>query len=146
MSCGEALAAEMRKQGFRVTPQRAVILESIAHGEGHQTVQEVFEAAHQRLPGLNIATVYRTLDRMHAAGIVDLLSSGTESVRFALRDAADPHLHLLCRCCGSVFDLPLKTIEGLQEQILRQRDFQVEEHHLTLGGICGRCLEAEGDE
>jgi Fe2+ or Zn2+ uptake regulation protein len=132
----------MRRLGFRVTPQRAVILETIAHAGGHQSASEVFTAAKQRLPGLNIATVYRTLDSLHRAGMVDLLSTDADIVRFELRDPQNPHCHLLCRECGHVMELPSEFIETFAEGIREDHGFALDTQHLTLTGLCAECNQS----
>ena len=145
MSCGEKLAHELRRKGFRVTPQRSVILETIAHNQGHQSVQEVFAQAGKSLPGLNIATVYRTLEMLHRAGMVELLSTRADIVRFSLRDPQHPHYHLICRNCDAVLELAPTLIEELAQALRRDHGFGLDSSHLTLTGICQAC-EGLGSE
>jgi Fur family ferric uptake transcriptional regulator len=139
MSCGDQLASDLRREGYRVTPQRAVILETIAHLDRHSSVNEVFELAKARLPGLNIATVYRTLEKLHEAGLMDLLSTSGDSMRFSLRDRSNRHGHLHCRICGLEFEIPADYFSKMIDEIKIQYGFKVDGDHLTLGGICGDC-------
>ena len=84
MSCGERLANELRSKGHRVTPQRAVILETIAHKNGHLCAQDIYTDARRKLPGLNLATVYRTVEVLHEAEMVDLFNDGSNPALFAM--------------------------------------------------------------
>jgi Fur family ferric uptake transcriptional regulator len=143
MSCGERLAKELRRKGFRVTPQRGVILETIAHMGGHRSVQEVYSEARDRLPGLNIATIYRTLETLHRAGMVDLFDSGSGPTLFELRDPNAAHGHLVCNECERVLDIDADLITHLAEEVEREAGFFIDPHHLTLLGICGDCAEAK---
>ena len=145
MACGEELAGKLRQRGFRVTPQRGVILETIAHNHGHQSVQEVYDQASESLPGLNIATVYRTLEMLHQAGLVDLLSTKADIVRFSLHDPERPHYHLICRNCDQVLELPPDLIDELAMAMKHDHGFELDSSHLTLTGICRDC-EARGPE
>lgn len=138
MSCGERLAKELRQQGYRVTPQRAVILETIAHMDGHRTAQEVYRAAGERLPGLNLATIYRTLDTLHAASLVDLFDTGGVT-RFSLRDPEHPHGHLVCHRCGKTLTLDPGHAASLAGNIQRETGFEIALDHLTLVGLCEDC-------
>jgi Fur family ferric uptake transcriptional regulator len=140
MSCGEKLAEEIRQKGYRVTPQRGVILETIAHMGGHLSVPEVFSEARARLPGLNITTIYRTLETLHRAGMVDLFYSGSGPTRFALRDPDQAHGHLVCSECDLVFDIDESLIAHLAEEVVRETGFSIDPHHLTLVGVCEDCL------
>lgn len=146
MSCGEELAIELRQRGFRVTPQRAVILETIAHTGGHQTAHEVFHKAADLLRGLNIATVYRTLDTLHRAGMVDIFSTGADTIRFSLHDPRNPHYHLVCRGCDHVLELPPDLIERLAEEMSHDYGFDLDTDHLTLSGMCHECLKRENTD
>lgn len=139
MSCRERLVEELRDYGFRVTPQRAIILETIAHGEDHQSANEVFKAAKRQLPGLNLATVYRTLDALHRVGMVDVFSAHAQNVEFSLHDNDHPHDHLVCRHCDRVFEIPSDISEGLIRQVAQSHDFQVEVGHLMFTGLCPDC-------
>ena len=138
MSCGERLAKELRKQGFRVTPQRAVILETIAHMDGHRTAQEVYQAAGGRLPGLNLATIYRTLETFRAASLVDLFDTGGVT-RFSLRDPDHLHGHLVCDRCGQTLTLDPAHAASLAGKIHRETGFEIALDHLTLVGLCEEC-------
>lgn len=147
MSCGERLALELRKKGYRVTAQRTILLETIAHKGGHLSVQEVYQEARKRLPGLNLATVYRTVDSLRDAGLIDGYATGSEPMQFALRDHGSPHGHLVCRSCGEVTDLDLTIVEPFGERITGSSGFQIDVNHLTLEGLCMRCsLNANADE
>jgi Fe2+ or Zn2+ uptake regulation protein len=139
MSCGEHLKADLRSAGYRVTPQRAVILETIAHMEGHHSAQEVYETARDRLPGLNIATVYRTLDTLHHAGFIDLFPSSTDAMLFAYHDEGNIHCHLHCIHCGQVLEIDIEPFHPLAAAIERDLHFKIELSHITLRGTCHEC-------
>ncbi len=139
MSCGQRLEQELRLAGYRVTPQRGVILEAVSHDGGHLTAQEIFEHARTRLPGLNRATVYRALVTLHRAGLIDLLSNGSDLVRYALHDPARPHAHLICRSCNEIREIGPASVERLATALRRSSDFRLDVEHLTLVGLCARC-------
>jgi Fur family ferric uptake transcriptional regulator len=139
MSCGKRLADTMRARGYRVTAQRTIILETIAHLGGHLTAQQVYQSAVKRLPGLNLTTVYRTVESLQGAGMIDTFSTSLEPLQFSLRDSNHPHAHLVCRVCGGVQELDSERIKPLQEMVQRETDFRVDMNHLTLEGLCASC-------
>lgn len=139
MSCSDELAIEMRRKGFRVTAQRSIILETISHLGGHLSARQVYETASQRLPGLNIATVYRTVDSLQKAGLIETLSAGSEPDRFSLRDPSHPHGHLVCRICGTELELSPQQIQRLTVDVEQKTGFAIESDHLTLQGVCSEC-------
>jgi len=139
MTCGERLRQEMRLRGIRITPQRSMILEAVSHLGGHPTVTEVYREAARRLPGLNPATVYRALDSLQAAGLVDGMASGGGRARYSLRDLSHPHHHLVCVDCGGELELEAGWINRLAQQVRRRRGFRLHTHHLALAGQCREC-------
>ena len=139
MSCGDRLMRELRAAGYRATPQRLVILESVAHARDHTSAQQVFTQARRRLPGLNPATVYRTLETLSRAGLLDLHASGGESLRFSMRDPDHPHAHLVCRACGRKVEVDPGLLGSLSRAVKRRSGFVVDTHHLTLSGLCASC-------
>jgi Fe2+ or Zn2+ uptake regulation protein len=139
VSCGERLTSELRRAGYRVTAQRAVILEAVAHAGDHRSAQQVYKDARRRLPGLNTATVYRTLETLHRAGLVDLYANGGHSLRFSLRDAGHPHAHLVCASCGRELELDPRLVSTFGKAVERRTGFHIDGHHLTLRGACSRC-------
>ena len=139
MSCGERLAAALRAQGFRVTAQRAIILETISHLGGHLSARQVYQDARKRLPGLNLATVYRTVESLQEAGLIDSFSTSLEPLQFSLRDPEQPHAHLVCRSCGEIEQVDGAELEALRRTLREMVEFEIDPHHLTLEGTCAKC-------
>ena len=136
----------LRDHGFRVTPQRAVILEVLAEVEGHRhlTAQEVFALAHGRLPGLNVATVYRSLLALTEAGLTEEMVTSADVVRFSLKDPSHQHCHLYCRACGKVLEFESTVLASVAAEILERYGFAIDIPHLTLNGECVDCKSLPG--
>ncbi|MHB2020613.1 MAG: Fur family transcriptional regulator [Candidatus Xenobia bacterium] len=141
MSRGREIAERLRDRGLRLTPQRAVILEIVAEKEGHRhlTAQEVYVDARDRLPGLNAATVYRTLEALHQAGLVDMMVTGSSVVRFSLHDPEHRHCHLSCRNCTSELEVSYDVVRELKQKLERDHGFVLDADHLTMTGLCKDC-------
>ena len=60
----------LRARGYRMTPQREMIITALTSSDHHITAEEIFESLHERTRALNIATVYRTLDLLVEEGLV----------------------------------------------------------------------------
>ena len=139
MSCGTRLVEQLRERGYRVTAQRTIILETIAHMEDHISAQQVYEGAKERLPGLNLTTVYRTVESLKGAGMINMFSTGGEPMRFSLCDPEHPHSHLVCRECGSIFEAGAEEIEAFSRRVEEATSFRIDSVHLTLEGLCEIC-------
>ncbi len=130
----------MRERGFRVTPQRQLILDAVREGGGHTTPEEIYERVHAKAPTLNRATVYRTLDFLCELGLVVAADMGHRHMVYEI--AGDtPHHHLVCRGCGAVERIEHETVRELFARIEREHDFAVDMPHLAIFGLCRHCRE-----
>ncbi len=132
------LIAEIRRQGYRLTPQREMIIEFIAHAGRHVTVEEVYEQVKTRTNAINVATIYRTLDMLVELGLVSRTDLGGGKVTYAtLRHG--PHCHLVCRHCGHVIEVDHDLVAPLEEQCRELYGFEAELHHFAISGLCASC-------
>ena len=143
MSCHKTMLNMLHERGVRLTPQRALILEDLFHHPGHRTVEDIFQNVSANLPGLNRTTVYRTLELLHAAGVAAAFPMPNGITEFELvRTGETPHHHLICRTCGTEYDLPPEPVERLAAEIERTYGFRPEFEHLVIAGLCAACATA----
>jgi Fur family ferric uptake transcriptional regulator len=135
-------AALMRQRGFRVTPQRQLILDAICEGAGHTTFEQIYARVLAKSDAVNRATVYRTLDflcELHLVVAADV--GGGHTVYEIAGDT--PHHHLVCLRCRQVQQISHETVKDLFAQIERDQHFHVETDHLALFGLCRDCYAAD---
>ncbi|MHB2019876.1 MAG: Fur family transcriptional regulator [Candidatus Xenobia bacterium] len=137
----------MKERGLRMTPARVVVFEVLLDVQGHRhlTVQEIYEQVAEKLPGLTPSTVYRTLETLHQAGLVDVMASPATEVRFSWRAPEHRHAHLVCRRCKATLDVDLSLVLDLAANIQAQSRFTVDVDHLTLTGMCSACQARRHD-
>ncbi len=130
-------ATRMRALGFRVTPQRQLILDAICAGHGHTTLEEIAARVRAKSPAINRATIYRTLDFLQMLHLVVALEwDGQTYYEIA---GAEPHHHLICRECGRTEPLERALLDRLTRAVQRRQGFTVDMDHVTLSGVCARC-------
>ncbi len=88
--------------------------------------------------GLNLSTVYRTLDVLEKVGLVTHTLLGAGPPSYHLTEEAD-HLHVVCRGCGQVSDTALELADGLVERLRDEIGFEADARHLTVFGRCRTC-------
>ena len=100
MSSSLPLAEVLRARGLRLTAQRQLVLEAV-YRLGHATPDQVHAAVSKTAAGVNITTVYRTLELLEELGLVTHahLSHGAPTYHAV---GEDQHVHLVCRACGGV--------------------------------------------
>ena len=128
----------LRQRGYRVTPQREMVIEVIAHAQRHMTAEEVYAALQERTHAVNIATVYRTLDLLVEEGLASRADLGGGQVVYATA-AHGPHIHLVCRQCGHVLDADVAFFESLFRHIEAAYGFVCSPPHFAIYGLCAEC-------
>jgi Fur family ferric uptake transcriptional regulator len=132
------LHQRLRSSGQRLTPQRVLILELLyAHGD-HASAEELFDAAQERYPYINISTVYRTLEVLRDLGIVSETDLGDGVRQFALL-TENRHHHLICLGCGHVDNVDDALFEDLRINLRESKQFEPRIDHLAIFGMCAAC-------
>jgi Fur family ferric uptake transcriptional regulator len=86
--------------------------------------------------------VYRTLQSMAAAGLVDTLRTDTgESVY--RRCSEHHHHHLVCRVCGCTVEVQGGHVETWAADVAREHGFSDVSHTIEIFGICGSCTPGD---
>ena len=134
------LGAYLRGRGYRLTPQRHLILDTICVLGAHVTVEEICRQAQAQAPGLNRATVYRTLNFFIEMRLI--VSTEMDGKTWYELAAPERHHHLHCRDCGHVFQLPAFHLESLFTYLRQEHQFEPELDHLTIPGLCRHCQPA----
>lgn len=130
-------AEQIREQGYRYTPQRQLILDTLCGLGRHATVEEIYERVRASAPSLSLATVYRTVNFLEALRLVVSAEIGGDTVYEIARET--PHHHLVCRRCGKVVTLPDYHLQGLVDHLAEEHRFHAEIDHLTISGLCADC-------
>lgn len=134
-------ATWMREHGFRVTPQRMLLLDAICEGKGHTTFDEIYDRVKAKAPGINQATVYRTLDFLcELRLIVSAEIDGRTVYEIA---AGTPHHHLVCRRCGAAQGLADFHLHELRAHLLQEHEFKADINHLVISGLCAKCMKSD---
>ena len=138
MSPCQTFIDSLRSRGFRITPQREMIVEAIAHGGNHINAEEVFAQIHKRTHSVNIATVYRTLDLLVEQGLANRIDLGEGKVIYATYQHG-PHIHLVCRQCGQVTDANQAMLSSLNRRLQSEYQFSADLQHISILGLCHDC-------
>jgi Fur family ferric uptake transcriptional regulator len=138
MSPCQTFIEALRLQGFRITHQRQMIIEAIAHSGNHVDAEEVFAHISDRFHSVNIATVYRTLELLVAQGLASRIDLGKERVIYATYQHG-PHIHLVCRQCGQVIDADQNLLFSLNEELSSGYRFAADLQHISVPGLCSEC-------
>ncbi|MBY8885046.1 transcriptional repressor [Streptomyces sp. PTM05] len=134
---------DLRERGYRLTPQRQLVLEAVDHLE-HATPDDILGEVRRTASGVNISTVYRTLELLEELGLVSHAHLGHGAPTYHLADRHH-HMHLVCRECGSVIEADVSVASGFTDQLRREFGFETDMKHFAIFGRCANC-PAEGQD
>jgi Fur family ferric uptake transcriptional regulator len=129
---------ELRHRNYRITPQREMIIQVIAHSGRHISAEEISFELQKHTKAINIATIYRTLDMLWEEGFACRNDLGEGRIVYATFKHG-PHIHLVCRKCNRVIDADPTFLKPLGEKLLSQYDFSADLEHISIFGICSDC-------
>ncbi len=129
--------AALRASGHRVTPQRQLVLEAVTK-LNHASPEEIFAEVHQKASGINVSTIYRTLQLLEELSLVTHTHLGHGAPVYHIAGESQ-HVHLVCRDCGRVTELPPETAEPLVTTLDQEHGFVTDVGHLTVFGTCRDC-------
>ena len=81
-SSDQILREALEARGHRFTDQRAAVYRLLGHTTVHPTADEVFLGVRDEVPGISLATVYKSLETLVSCGLASKLSHADGSARY----------------------------------------------------------------
>lgn len=135
--------SDLRRRGYRLTPQRQLVLEAVDNLE-HATPDGILTEVRKTASGVNISTVYRTLELLEELGLVSHAHLGHGAPTYHLADRHH-HMHLVCRDCGTLIEADIAEAAPLTDRLRATYGFETDMKHFAIFGRCERC-SAGGDQ
>ena len=138
---GADLAERLTVAGVRPTPQRLLVLETLAAEPHDATAQEIHARLWEGRNRVGLATVYRALRALKERGVVDELSHRTGESCYRLC-APGHHHHLVCERCHRVEELEGCEVDTWVTRASRAKGFRAASHTVEVFGLCADCQAA----
>jgi len=132
------MVSKLSEQGYRLTPQRMMILAAIENSNDHISAEEIYTQVAAKYPHVNISTVYRTMELLKELDLVTETNFGEGRVRYHPADKGHHH-HLVCQECGAIIDLDESVLSSLKSVLLQEYKFSADLRHLAIFGRCVNC-------
>lgn len=126
---------------IKLTSQRQAILDMINASDRHWDADELTRALSDNGQPIGIATVYRGLATLEAAGLIESIQLADKK-RYERADKAH-HDHMICTACGDIEEFAHAKIESLQLSVAAEKGFTVTGHQLVMFGLCDKCSQGE---
>jgi len=125
--------------GVRSTPQRAAIIALLDDVDGFRSAQELHDELRRRGQTIGLTTVYRTLQTLAAADLVDTVRTDTGESVYRRCAAPEHHHHLVCRGCGAAVELSGREVEAWAAEVAARFGYSDVSHTIELFGTCTDC-------
>jgi Fur family ferric uptake transcriptional regulator len=135
----------LAKKKLKNTSQRALVwnlLVELTKSSQHPSVEAIRDALLGQGHRIGLATVYRTLKILLAAGLIRQSKLGSGTCYEAL--VAQPnHLHFVCNVCRANVEFPSRRIESLIRQVTAEQSFEERYSRYVVFGLCKLCQRKE---
>jgi Fur family ferric uptake transcriptional regulator len=135
------LVAALDDAGFRLTGPRRSLAGIMAGRAGHFTAAEIAHEARARGLRVGRATVFRTLDALERASVVERIDLPSGEHAYVACDPAHHH-HVVCSRCGRTAEVEDGRLAELVLSIGRRTGYRIDEHRMELYGLCPACRPA----
>jgi Fur family ferric uptake transcriptional regulator len=126
--------------GQRITPQRDVIAGILEQAGRPLSAQELCDEVDSQQAGIGRATVFRTLQSLQEAGVVQRITMPGDQSGYLLCPTQGHHHHLVCRICGKVEELPENEVSSFLARIDADHGFETDHATFDIYGTCSDCL------
>jgi len=132
----------LKQAGLKTTQPRLKVLDVLATSQiHHMTAEDVYKRLLETEQEIGLATVYRILTQFETAGLVIRHNFEGGRALYELDNGAH-HDHMVCVECGKVFEFFDRTIEQRQRNVAAKAGFSMEDHSLSLYGVCNGMKES----
>lgn len=128
----------IRASGGRMTPQRQIIIDVLDSAAERLDAEGLYQLAHERDTGINLATVYRTLSVLEAAGLIrqHYISPEHDRKYYSVNTRL---YHFTCRSCHRVFSFQTDLVEELKRNLEQMLNVQALNACVCVDGLCPDC-------
>lgn len=128
--------------GQRSTKQRAAVAELLDDVQQFRSAQQIHEMLREREETVGLATVYRILQSLAQAHVVDVITNDEGELLYRGCGPAlgDHHHHLICRVCGRTVEISAAVVEEWTNRVAQNHGFSQIEHTIEIFGTCAGCV------
>ncbi len=132
-----------RRRGYKMTPQRELVISSFFELGKHVSVDELYQKVRGRDANVGYSTVWRNLKLICQVGLAEEVNIGDGVTRYdRVTDA--PHGHFYCSVCKEFVEVDINDIISALETRARRMGFHPDGFKIEVQGLCRDCSERAG--
>ena len=121
----------------RHTRQKDAVLQCLRRNGDFVSAQELHRQMNDDGVVIGLATVYRRLNALAAAGAADTIRLGGQQM-FRICEDNEHHHHLVCERCGRTVEIEPPD-ESWVNDIAQRYGYTVNSHTVEVFGLCPKC-------
>ena len=132
----------LTRKKLKKTSQRELIWQLLTHSKGHPSVEEIRDLLLSKGHRIGIATIYRTLKILLAAGMIRQ-SKLAGMTRYEAVVNEPNHLHFICNVCERTVEFPSPRVEGLIRNVTEKEGCVERYSRYMIFGVCKACQKKQ---
>jgi Fe2+ or Zn2+ uptake regulation protein len=136
MSRFKELVQTFKQHGYKMTPQRRIIIKVLTGDTRHPTAEQIHELVEKRMPDISLSTVYNTLHELTGMEALYELDTGCGGRHYEI--SREGHAHQVCLTCGRIEDVA-GDFEKVKLLFEYSKDFCPARYAVTIYGYCADC-------
>ena len=129
---------DLKNAGLKATLPRLKVLSLFENSkERHLSAEDIYKVMLNAGEDVGLATVYRVLTQFEQAGLLVRHHFESGKAVFELNSGGH-HDHVVCVKCGRVEEFYDAEIEKRQESAAAKLGFTMQDHALTIYGMCNQ--------
>jgi Fur family ferric uptake transcriptional regulator len=138
----DSLKAELNERGWRLTPQREVILnvfQNLAEGK-HLSAEDLYTVLQGEGQDISLSTIYRTVKLMSRMGILRELELAEGHKHYEINEPyPHHHHHLICVRCNRTIEFKNESVLKIGDKTAKKEGYHLLDCQLTIHAICPAC-------
>jgi Fur family ferric uptake transcriptional regulator len=136
----DATFDHLRDSGVRLTAARRLVIEALFATDRPISAEEIASGLGGRLPGSDVASVYRNLETLQRLGLVRHMHLGHNAGRYRLADGGE-RAYVACERCGAFDGMAPEVLDRVRAAVAEATGFEARFTHFPVVGLCPRCAE-----
>jgi len=138
----DSLKAELNDRGWRLTPQREIILHVFQHlpAGNHLSAEDLQHYLEEQGEPISLSTIYRTVKLMARMGILRELELAEGHKHYELNQPyPHHHHHLICVKCSKTIEFKSDSILKVGSKTAQKEGYHLLDCQLSIHAICPQC-------
>lgn len=125
--------------GLKKTKIRINIIDTLEKSSKLLSAQDIYNKFSKKDESMNLSTVYRTLDKLVEAGIINIVNLEQESQSLYEFNRDKHHHFLICKSCNKIISIYNCPLHDYEETLMNETGFKITGHKIEFYGYCKAC-------